>query len=252
MRWVIYVSLLVLLVSCSPHVEKERGQKQPRTEKIVTRDDAATEIACFRCHSYERFSSQGKGVFPHVLHRDAGYHCNQCHTFKGHHPVEIHTEVCKNCHNLQVFSFSSSEFPVKFNHEFHAKLGCKECHLGIFPMKKGSTHITMDALYRGMYCGKCHDGKQAFTSTECARCHDMKNFNKDLRYKVEGVGDVVFSHKFHTAMFTCNDCHTKFFIMKKSNGKMTMDEMNKGKFCGGCHNGTAASPVSDCGKCHKA
>lgn len=252
MRWVIFISLFFLLVSCAPHAGKDMAERPP--ERTISRDEAVGGLPCFRCHSYVRFSSteKGAGVFPHSVHRDAGYHCNQCHAFSGHKPMKINTAVCKNCHDLKAFVLASSGFPVRYNHESHSKLGCRECHLGIFLMKKGSTSIVMDDLYQGRYCGECHNGKRAFASTECARCHDVKKLTKDLAYKVEGVGNVIFSHRFHTAMFGCTDCHTKFFNTKKTEGRMTMDEMNSGKFCGGCHNGNTAAPVSDCGKCHKA
>jgi c(7)-type cytochrome triheme protein len=42
--------------------------------------------------------------------------------------------------------------------------------------------------------------------------------------------------------------------MKKGADKMTMADMNAGKFCGECHNGTKAFKTDDpanCAKCHK-
>jgi len=67
-------------------------------------------------------------------------------------------------------------------------------------------------------------------------------------------GKVVFVGKAHADKgLKCNDCHTKIFPMKKST-KMTMADMNAGKFCGECHNGTKAFATKDaanCGKCHK-
>lgn len=253
MRWVICVSLFAVFVSCSSYVEedkdKDKGNKPQ--ERVVSRDEVMMELPCFRCHSYDRFSPLGRGVFPHVIHRDVGYHCNQCHPVTGHHPMKIDTTLCNDCHKLKTFIFAASGFPAQFNHEFHGKLGCQGCHLGIFPMKKGATKMTMDDIYQGRFCGECHNGKKAFPSSECAKCHTTKKFEKQLLYKVAGVGDVVFSHKFHTSVFTCTDCHTKFFAMKKTQGKMSMDAMNKGKFCGGCHNGSVAADLSDCKKCHK-
>ncbi|MDO9289303.1 MAG: cytochrome c3 family protein, partial [Thermodesulfovibrionales bacterium] len=68
---------------------------------------------------------------------------------------------------------------------------------------------------------------------------------------VEGLGPVTFSHKFHAGTFPCDECHPKLFGMKKTQGKMPMDKINEGKFCGACHNGSIASPATDCTKCHK-
>jgi c(7)-type cytochrome triheme protein len=39
--------------------------------------------------------------------------------------------------------------------------------------------------------------------------------------------------------------------MKKGGDTMTMKDMEAGKFCGACHNGTKAFAVKDCAKCHK-
>lgn len=69
------------------------------------------------------------------------------------------------------------------------------------------------------------------------------------------AGKVVFDGKVHADKgLKCNDCHTKVFPMKKGGSKFTMKEMNEGKGCGTCHNGTKAFKTSDaanCAKCHK-
>jgi len=117
-------------------------------------------------------------------------------------------------------------------------------------MSAGAARVSMKDINNGEYCGACHNGKEAFPSSECARCHSLKSFDKELKYKVDGIGNVAFSHAFHTSAFSCDNCHPKLFGMKKTEGKMTMDDMNKGKYCGSCHNGNVASAVTDCGKCH--
>lgn len=56
----------------------------------------------------------------------------------------------------------------------NAGLTCSDCHNPeIFPkMKQGTVKITMNDLYAGKFCGKCHDGKKAFLIKEnCTRCH---------------------------------------------------------------------------------
>lgn len=250
MRWAIFITIVISLgLGCSPKVEKDKAETIP--EKIMSRDEAVESIPCFKCHSYKKFSSAEKASFAHVIHRDTGYHCNQCHIFKAHSHMRTNAALCNNCHNLRIFAYKKSGFPSWFNHESHSKPGCKQCHAAVFRMKKGSEKITMDLIYQGRQCGACHDGKKAFSSSECAKCHDMKSFDKELVYKVDGIGSALFSHKFHTASFSCNECHTGLFGMKKTQGKMPMEEMYKGRFCGSCHNGNMASPVSDCGKCHK-
>ena len=77
---------------------------------------------------------------------------------------------------------------------------------------------------------------------------------KTVEYEGGGAGKVVFDGKIHADKgLKCNDCHTKIFPMKKG-GKYTMADMNAGKNCGECHNGTKAFKSSDaatCAKCHK-
>ncbi len=170
--------------------------------------------------------------------------------------------------------------PVKsvlFSHKLHVEdrgLGCDMCHTKLFEMQALAAQqrpdFTMKSLYAGKYCGACHNGKMAFASnTQCARCHDgVKGYDaalakgiidpsakrsggpKSFVYKPKDIGAVTFSHEFHTAAFSCKDCHTKVFRMKKGGNKMTMDAMNAGKFCGKCHDGKTATAVTDCAKCH--
>ncbi len=71
---------------------------------------------------------------------------------------------------------------VTFDGKMHnTKLGpgkCKECHPGLFPMKKpgaeGAAKITMADINAGKYCGACHDGTKAFSAKDaanCGKCH---------------------------------------------------------------------------------
>jgi c(7)-type cytochrome triheme protein len=69
------------------------------------------------------------------------------------------------------------------------------------------------------------------------------------------AGKVIFDGKVHAEKgLKCSDCHTKIFKMKKGADEMTMAEINKGKFCGECHNGEKAfktDDASNCSRCHK-
>jgi len=63
-------------------------------------------------------------------------------------------------------------FNVTFPHKPHTeRLGCGNCHPAIFQMRQGADPITMEKIYAGEYCGRCH-GKVAFdVPTGCPRCH---------------------------------------------------------------------------------
>ncbi len=68
--------------------------------------------------------------------------------------------------------------PALFSHETHKQVGnkCTDCHDKIFKQKKGTADqgnaMTMKSMKKGLFCGSCHDGKQAFkVSRYCKKCH---------------------------------------------------------------------------------
>lgn len=65
---------------------------------------------------------------------------------------------------------------VAFPHGMHTYwIGCDSCHPKPFKKKTGSTKMTMDEIFKGKWCGKCH-GKVAFPAnayTNCRRCHSI-------------------------------------------------------------------------------
>ena len=79
---------------------------------------------------------------------------------------------------------------------------------------------------------------------------------KTVEYDGKGAGKVMFDGKTHAAKGNkCADCHQSgLFKMKKGGEVLTMKDMEAGKNCGACHNGTKAFGVKDketCAKCHK-
>jgi c(7)-type cytochrome triheme protein len=79
---------------------------------------------------------------------------------------------------------------------------------------------------------------------------------KTVEFDGKGAGKVVFDGKVHADKgLKCADCHqTGIFKMKKGADVITMKDINDGKFCGSCHNGTKAFSAKDaanCAKCHK-
>ncbi len=63
--------------------------------------------------------------------------------------------------------------PVIYPHWVHRIwFECKVCHQDIFIMKRWRNDITHEKIEAGKQCGKCHDGKLAFSAKEhCERCH---------------------------------------------------------------------------------
>lgn len=69
---------------------------------------------------------------------------------------------------------------------------------------------------------------------------------------------VPFSHAKHKAKVDkCTTCHLKTFKMKRGqSGKITLEALQEGKFCGSCHDGktkiagAVVFPIDACDKCH--
>lgn len=58
-------------------------------------------------------------------------------------------------------------------------LDCKNCHPGIFVMRAGANHVTMEAIAKGEFCGRCH-GRVAFSLSDCNRCHSRPKPGKEF------------------------------------------------------------------------
>jgi len=140
---------------------------------------------------------------------------------------------------------------VVFSHKAHlnaksektAKVSCKSCHVNL--KQKSEVRFSMADMEKGKSCGKCHDGNVAFSINKCTVCHKVK----EITYNVKQTGKVHFSHARHLKDMQCDSCHPKLFATGP-NRTFTMAEMEKGKSCGACHNGTKAFAIQNCGGCH--
>jgi c(7)-type cytochrome triheme protein len=182
-------------------VKRQEGKKPPSNEDCM---------ACHRKkdtvipHDPIVFGSGDKAVrFEHTFHTEI-FQCNECHdkTFwkkkKGTVTIRFSDHLsngyCFSCHNgSKAFAWQQNcakchgkaplpegpitykikdAAPVSFSHDFHTQVfACDSCHTKLWPMKRGAKKMTMDSLYQGKYCGSCHNGKDAFESTECDKCH---------------------------------------------------------------------------------
>ena len=80
-----------------------------------------------------------------------------------------------NILDLDVVMKNTKEMPfVRFPHYAHTLwLDCANCHPAPFESKAGSTSITMADIFRGRYCGMCHDRVAFITFFSCQRCHSV-------------------------------------------------------------------------------
>jgi c(7)-type cytochrome triheme protein len=61
---------------------------------------------------------------------------------------------------------------------------------------------------------------------------------------------VEFSHKNHGKWLACSNCHPAIFAKEAGADKITMDDIDAGKYCGACHDKVAIAP-GGCKGCHK-
>ena len=162
--------ILIALVAVSCNVLPQDANGSPAGNEQEDIETPSMNLPCFHCHSIETF--RDPRTFPHETHRDMGLHCNQCHIIRTHESMELNGSTCNSCHNLKLMKLSRTNMPALFDHDTHANMfGCGDCHSDIFRMKAGSTKIDMAGMYKGKYCGKCHNGRSAFASDNCGRCH---------------------------------------------------------------------------------
>jgi c(7)-type cytochrome triheme protein len=182
--------------------------------------------------------------------------CGGCHT--GVKAFSVADEKkCHLCHTEQprqiVYTVKGAP-RAEFSHQTHTKATggkCKSCHNGKILDGKNDRGVSMAQMEKGRTCGACHNDKSAFTvAGNCGKCHKGMT-PKDIAFKTKGVTDAIFSHKAHLAMYGCKDCHTGIFPYKAGSRRFSMTDMEKGKSCGSCHNGSDAfASNGDCAKCH--
>jgi c(7)-type cytochrome triheme protein len=176
---------------------------------------------------------------------EKGKSCGACHN--GTRAFAL--AKCTQCHKVREITYRvKATGPVTFSHTGHLRtLQCNSCHNGLF--KAGpNPRATMAQMEKGKSCGACHHGKGAFKVSECGKCHPVR----EMAFNVKDAGNVLFSHKFHTGMYSCSECHPRLYLPGKGNVPVTMSGMEAQKSCGACHDGKSAFTVKEnCEKCHK-
>lgn len=77
--------------------------------------------------------------------------------------------------DLDIIMKNTKEMPhVRFPHRSHTLwLACSNCHPTPFKPIAGSSVIQMADIFRGQYCGMCHDRVAFVTFFSCNRCHSV-------------------------------------------------------------------------------
>jgi c(7)-type cytochrome triheme protein len=201
----------------------------------------SSNFSCKTCHESSKLSTRHYTM----AEMEKGKSCGACHNGA----TAFALAKCTQCHKVREITYKVKETgPLVFSHARHLRtMQCKSCHNKIFnagPNPKS----TMAQMEKGKSCGACHNGKGGFKVSECAKCHQVK----EKTYTVADAGNVLFSHKFHTGMYSCSECHPRIYLPGKGNVTVSMAGMETQKSCGACHDGKSAFTVKEnCEKCHQ-
>ncbi len=199
-------------------------------------------ISCKACHN----SVMEKGSHYTMAEMEQGKSCGQCHNGKAAFPLA----KCTVCHKVKDITFKvKATGPVQFKHSVHLQknCSCSDCHNTLYKTA-ANPPVGMAAMEKGKSCGACHNGDKAFALAECSKCHP----NGEITFIGKNSGNISFSHKNHTALYKCGECHPLIYKTSRSKTRVSMKAMEAGKSCGSCHDGKNAFSVkANCASCHK-
>jgi len=77
--------------------------------------------------------------------------------------------------DLDVVMKNTKAMPyVRFPHRAHTLwLDCSNCHPAPFNPQAGTNPVNMTEIFKGRYCGMCHDRVAFITFFSCSRCHSV-------------------------------------------------------------------------------
>lgn len=210
-------------------------------------------------------------VFDHWLHR-INFTCRVCHVDVGFAMKAGATGIraadnangyyCGTCHNGKMPFKDRKVFEsCTVKGVFSADKRCDRCHSFGKVVKKEYDFYVLTAGFPKERFGNGINWEKAeedgyikpvshleSISPKKAALKVQKDFV--LTPKVEGMPDIIFSHKKHTVWNGCEVCHPEIFVgVKKGLTKYSMQEIFEGKYCGVCHK-TVAFPLLDCQRCH--
>jgi c(7)-type cytochrome triheme protein len=197
-------------------------------------------FTCRLCHVDIGFAMKANGSAVKAADNEAGYFCGACHNGK---LVVLGQKVFASCAKVT---------PTQ---------ACHRCHsVGMNVVPEVDFASFTKNLPRGRF-GNGVDWEKAEQDKLIHPIDELPGISikrqpitaqKDfaLSPKLEGMPDIIFSHKKHTVWSGCEGCHPDIFVgVKKGVTKYTMVEIFEGKYCGVCHS-SVAFPTLDCQRCH--
>ena len=203
-----------------------------------------SKFTCRVCHVDVGIAMKAGSTGIHAADNERGYYCGACHN--GRTMVD----------GKAVFAACSSG---KVSYEDQKR--CDRCHsLGKkvasdFDFFTFSKPLPKERFGNGIDWEKAEElgliKPAAFLDGHSIPNHSLVvKDDFDLNPKVQGMPEIIFSHKKHTVWNGCELCHPEIFMgVKKGNSHYTMVDISEGRSCGACHN-IVAFPIMDCQRCH--
>lgn len=223
-------------------------------------------------NNYSEKAKLSPVVFDHWIHRSF-FTCRVCHVDIGFAMKSGATDIkaadnqrgyyCGTCHNGKMTVQGKTVFLAcsrKSNLEDEKR--CDRCHsYGVqqvasdFDFFQFSQPLPKERFGNGLDWEKAEELGLIKPVNAVAGISGPRNafaVQKDfaLNAKVEGMPDIIFSHRKHTVWNGCELCHPDIFIgVKRGAAKYSMVDISQGRSCGACHT-TVAFPLTDCQRCH--
>ncbi|MDR3762839.1 MAG: cytochrome c3 family protein [Acidobacteriota bacterium] len=221
--------------------------------------------------NYSESSGQPPVVFQHWIHRSM-FTCRVCHVDIGFGMKANSTNIravdvqrgfyCGACHNGHTEVNGKKVFAAcTAKPSFDEQKRCERCHSMGRKVQSDFDFFTFSAPLPKERFGNGIDWEKSEEMGLIKPAKVLEGFtipknqlvvqkDFDLNPKVEGMPDIIFSHKKHTVWNGCELCHPDIFMgVKKGNSHYTMVDISEGKSCGACHV-NVAFPLTDCQRCH--
>jgi c(7)-type cytochrome triheme protein len=202
-----------------------------------------SKFTCRLCHVDIGFAMKMGATGIKAADNMSGYYCGSCHNGKRVFNNEVVFEACAK-------TVGAGE-----------KTRCIRCHsLGKNVKLKYDFSDITEKFPKGRF-GNGVDWEKAEAEGRVKPVDFLEGISikrqsisaqKDFELvpKLEGMPDIIFSHKKHTVWNGCELCHPEIFVgVKRGTTKYSMIEIFDGKFCGVCHI-SVAFPLIDCQRCH--
>ncbi len=261
MRGILFVLLFLLLGSsllfAAGGVKKKRPRAYDYGRVVINNFSTSSGLSpvafdhwthrskytCRLCHVDIAFEMKANATEISAADNMQGYYCGSCHNgisryrdqpiFASCDPAKKKTDAarCQRCHLSEKDPQRKKDF-----YAFSKKL----------PSERFGNKISWEqAEARGLI--KLIDYLEGISVKQIAM-PIQKDFA--INAKVEGIPDIIFSHRKHTDWNGCETCHPDIFVgVKKGSTKYTMIDIFAGKYCGVCH-GSVAFPLKGCQRCH--